>query len=131
MSALKAKRLAWMLVALSLSLAVGAYAFVLRRNWPQPGQDLFGVAITVVFIVAGLVIATRQAGNAIGWLFLGVAASAALASFAGAYASYWIETGAARGTSARSPRSTPRSPGSRSSSCPPPSYCCCSPTAVC
>ena len=94
MSAPYAKRLVWMLVALTLTLTVGAYAFVIIGGTGlNLGQDLFGLAITVVFMVAGLVIATRHVGNAIGWLFLGVAASAALAGFAGAYASYWIETG--------------------------------------
>ena len=33
-------------------------------------------------------------GNAIGWLFLGVGASASLGSLSGAYAQYWIDTGA-------------------------------------
>ena len=95
MSAANARRLAWGLAILAVSLAAAATALVVAGDGGLDiGQDSFIWAITLAFIVAGLVIATRQAGNAIGWLFLGVGVSASLGSLSGAYAQYWIDTGA-------------------------------------
>jgi len=93
MSAANARRLAWGLAILAVSLAAAATALVMAGAGGLDGQDSFSWAITLVFIVAGQVIATRQPGNAIGWLFLGVGVSASLGSLSGAYAQYWIDTG--------------------------------------
>lgn len=81
------------LVALALALVI--LATVVRQ---LPGNRLetsalFSWAITLVFSVAGYVITTRTTGNPIGWLFLGVGVSAAVGTTAGAYATYWVETG--------------------------------------
>ncbi len=56
-------------------------------------RDVFIWAITLVFLVAGHVIATRQPRNPIGWIFLGGGVSAALARLSGAYGDYWLDTG--------------------------------------
>ena len=94
MSPMKARRLAWGLAILAVCLAAAAVAVVLAGDGGLRVSDSFIGAITVVFIVGGHVIATRQAGNAIGWLFLGVGVSAALGSLSGAYAQHWVDTGA-------------------------------------
>jgi hypothetical protein len=95
MSAANARRLAWALAALALALAVAATAVsMMGGSRFDIGQDAFVWAIMLVFTVAGHLIATRKPGNAIGWLFLGVGVSASLGSLSGAYAGYWLDTGA-------------------------------------
>ncbi len=94
MSATNAKRLAWGLALLSLALMVAATVVaMIDGNRVDPARVSFIWAIIIVFTVAGHVIATRQRGNAIGWLFLGVGLSAALGGLASGYATYWVETG--------------------------------------
>jgi hypothetical protein len=52
--------------------------------------SVFIWAIALVFAGVGALIATRQPGNAIGWIFLSVAVTAGLAEVAHAYADYWL-----------------------------------------
>ncbi len=95
MSAVNARRLAWGLALLALALTAAATVISsLGTGGIDVGRSAFIWAITLVFTVAGLVIATRMPGNAIGWLFLGVGVSASLGSLSGTYAGYWIDTGA-------------------------------------
>ncbi len=93
MSAGNAKRLAWGLVALALALTIGSIIISMTGGNRVEFGDVFIWAITVVFGVAGHVIATRHPTNAIGWLFLAVSTSAAVGRLSGAYAGYWLATG--------------------------------------
>jgi MFS family permease len=94
MSTTRSTRLAWALTGLTLALTVASNALtVFGGDRFSLGRDAFIWALTFVFLGAGHVIATRQPGNAIGWLFLGVAVSVGLGSMSGAYAGYWIDTG--------------------------------------
>ena len=81
-----AKRLAWGLVVVTVALFLAGLlgaAFDLRIA--------FIWVIGLVFSVVGALIATRQPGNAIGWIFLSVGVSAGLAELSHGYADYWLE----------------------------------------
>jgi hypothetical protein len=88
-------RLAWGLVALALLLILSATGIALTSGaGVDLGNDVFIWAIAVAFAAAGVLIASRQPGNAIGWLFLGAAVGAGLGALAGSYADYWVDSGA-------------------------------------
>ena len=90
-----AKRGSWGIAALTVVLTVAAPVVATIDGYRLAlASDVFIWGITLAFMVTGHLIATRQPGNAIGWLFLGVGASAALGGLAGAYADYFVETGA-------------------------------------
>jgi hypothetical protein len=60
-----------------------------------PGSDVTtwgGLVLGVTFPVVGWVIATKRPDNRIGWIFLGVGLSQALATFAGQYATVGLLT---------------------------------------
>jgi signal transduction histidine kinase len=73
-----ARRLAWTLFAVDAALAVAAIWFSLLESqqatgsWESGviGDVLFAVAFVLMFPVIGLVLATRQPRNALGWLML-------------------------------------------------------------
>jgi hypothetical protein len=88
------RRFAWGLVAITLVLLVSANALSLAGEAGiDGGQDAFIWAFALVFALAGVLIACREPGNAIGWIFLGAAAAAGLGSLVGAYADYWVHSG--------------------------------------
>ncbi len=90
-----AKRGSWGIAVLTVVLTVAAPVVATIDGYRLAlASDVFIWGITLAFMVTGHLIATRQPGNAIGWLFLGVGASAALGGLAGAYADYFVETGA-------------------------------------
>jgi hypothetical protein len=89
-----AKRLAWGLVVLAHVLTVGSIIISMIGGNRVEFDDAFIWTITFAFAVAGQVIATRHPTNAIGWLCLAVSTSAALGRLSGAYAAYWLATGA-------------------------------------
>ncbi len=90
-----AKRGSWGIAALTVVLTVAAPVVATIDGYRLAlASDVFIWGITLAFMVTGHLIATRQPGNAIGWLFLGVGASAALGGLAGAYADYFVATGA-------------------------------------
>ena len=94
MSPETARRVSLSLAVLALTLTVTALVFsVVDGDRLNVARDAFIWAITLVFLVAGHAIATRQPGNPIGWLFLGGGVAAALSKFLGAYADYWLDTG--------------------------------------
>nr|MBA3821222.1 hypothetical protein [Deltaproteobacteria bacterium] len=84
-----ASRLPW-----ALALAAPA---LLMSSWALAGfaidRGLFISALTLVFSGVGALIASRQPGNAMGWIFLAVGAAAGLAALSGSYADHWV-TGA-------------------------------------
>jgi hypothetical protein len=87
------ERLAWALVAVTLVLLVSANVVSLAGGIGiDVGGDAFTWAFALVFAFAGVLIARRQPGNAIGWIFLGAGMAAALGSLAGSYAEYWVHS---------------------------------------
>jgi hypothetical protein len=88
------RRLAWGFPVVAAALTGVAAAISLTGgDRLDVGKEAFIWAITIVFSVAGYVIANHQPRNPIGWLFLAGGASAALARVAGAYSDYWLDTG--------------------------------------
>ncbi len=82
------------LVLVALAVAAASIAIPMTAGIPvDPDSSVFIWAITLVFSFTGLLIALRQPGNAIGWLFLGVGVSAAFGALSGAYADRWLLTG--------------------------------------
>jgi hypothetical protein len=90
MSTRPVDRTAWGLVALALAVTVAAGVTASISGRFEPGSDSLLWSISLVFAAAGHVIATRQPANVIGWMFLLVAVSAALAQLTGAYAELWV-----------------------------------------
>jgi len=83
----------WALAALVLLLLlVGTLALsVSDLGWSV--ERLFLVALAVVFLGVGALIAIRHPGNAIGWIFLFVAVSSSVAEASYGYVQYWLSRG--------------------------------------
>jgi hypothetical protein len=93
MSGRVTERLAWALVAVTLVFLASANAVSLAGGLGiDVGEDAFTWAFALVFAFAGVLIARRHPGNAIGWLFLGAGVAAGLGSLAGSYGEYWVHT---------------------------------------
>ena len=88
MTAGRARGLAAGIVTLTLVMITAGELLGIAADAENTG-DLFIWAIALVFSAVGTLIATRQPGNAIGWIFLFVGVSAGLGSLAGGYADYW------------------------------------------
>ena len=94
MSARLVRTLPWMLAALALALMICADAIALASGTGDGfGGEFFIWGIAVVFGGAGWLIASRHAGNPIGWIFLVASISAGLGNLSGAYAQYYVDTG--------------------------------------
>jgi hypothetical protein len=94
-SARTARRLAWSAWAVAVLLAVGTAVFLLLAGDVKGQNAAFDAVLAVVLLTyptVGAVIATRQPGNAIGWLFCAVGVPFALSSFCYAYATYDLVT---------------------------------------
>jgi signal transduction histidine kinase len=104
MTTRRARRLAWS--AWTASLAIGVLSFPLQAVAGFEFADvavfmpIFAV-IVLGFSTIGLLIASRQPGNAIGWIFLAVGVSGAASSLAQGYANYALATGRTSSTLAR------------------------------
>jgi hypothetical protein len=89
------RRLAWGLAALaSAATTAGIVLSLATANDVSPGDEIFPLlvgAIAIVFAGVGGLIATRQPGNTIGWLFLGAGVAAGVAGLASSYADYWVD----------------------------------------
>ena len=92
MSGRASTRLAWALVALAVALLVsGAVVLLASGIGVNVGNEVIIWLITLVFAATGVLIASRQPRNAIGWTFLGAAVAAGLGSLASSYADYWVD----------------------------------------
>jgi signal transduction histidine kinase len=91
-----ASRLAWSMWATTLLLQIAS--FLLRREEEFPAQEIVFAVIFPLFLLAfssvGALIASRQPGNPIGWIFLGVGLLWALAGTSEDFAWYSARTGA-------------------------------------
>ena len=88
-------RLAWGLAGLGLLLvASGTVLSLASGTGIDVRAEVFIWAITLAFAAAGVLIAARHPRNAIGWIFLGAGVAAGLGAVVGAYAEYWVESGA-------------------------------------
>jgi len=85
----RASRLPWVLALAAPTLLMSSWAFA----GFDIDRSVFISALTLVFSGVGALIASRQPGNAMGWIFLAVGASAGLAGLSGSYADRWV-TGA-------------------------------------
>lgn len=98
MSAHRATLLAWGLAAFAAALLVGGFlAYIAADAFVLTALDLFTTAITVAFSIVGALVAKRHPGNAIGWIFLGVAVFTGLGGLAHGYAEYRIQDGGTTG----------------------------------
>jgi hypothetical protein len=74
--------LAWSLFGLFAGLTAGNVALVL---WDEGSSEGLLILLGLVFGLVGALVASREPGNAVGWLLLTVALSFALTSFADSY----------------------------------------------
>jgi MFS family permease len=92
MSARAARRLAWGLATLALVLLLSGFALsVATGSGLEIGLDGLIWALALAFSGVGAQIASRHQGNAIGWIFLGVAVATGLGTATGSYAGYWVD----------------------------------------
>jgi hypothetical protein len=84
---------AWTLAGLAPVLLVSSVVVSLVGGAGAGVGSGFISAITLTFAVAGVLIATRQPSNAIGWIFLAAGVAAGVGALAGSYAEYWLESG--------------------------------------
>ena len=82
--------LPWLLAAFALALLISAFALT---GTDDLGQDVIGTSLVLAFTGVGALVASRQPGNAMGWLLLGVGAATGLGFLAGSYADYWVAGG--------------------------------------
>lgn len=99
------------------------------------GADVLVTVATAVvlmmFPIAGVVIATRQPANTIGWILLAIGGGWGLLAGATGYADYGIRLHPDRCPRRTSPRRSPSRCGPRRSGSPGRSCSCSSPTAAC
>jgi hypothetical protein len=88
------RRLAWGLAALAIALqGAGVVLFATVGSLELAQVDGFTTGIAVAFAAVGGLIASRIPGNAIGWIFLGVAVTTGLGGLSHGYADRWLAGG--------------------------------------
>ena len=77
---------AWVSAALALALLTSGFllAGIARGGWPLIP------ALVLAFAGVGALVASRQPGNAVGWIFAGVALATGFGSLASSYADRWV-----------------------------------------
>jgi hypothetical protein len=89
-----AKRLAAGLAALVVVLFIVALVFAASSNGGVDVADsILIIGIGLTFTCVGVLIAGRQPGNAIAWVFLSAGVGASLGALSGSYADYWVGSG--------------------------------------
>ena len=98
-----ASRLAWSLVALSVTLLVGGVWLARTTRFTaveltygstaELGSVVLNLVTVLTFSVVGAIVASRHPRNTIGWLFCSVGLVVGLSALAGGYAEYWLASG--------------------------------------
>ena len=98
MSVPRATTLAWGLAGLAVTLLVGGFLVPMTVGaFELTPVDLLTTAITIAFSAVGALIAKRHPGNAIGWIFLGVAVSSGLGGLTHGYVAFLLADGGSPG----------------------------------
>src|SRR6266508_6783114 len=94
-----ARRLAWSIAALSLTLAIAGLGLNILARVQGHGEGwliLFGPATAVTYALVGALVATRQPRNPIGWIFSAEGVFAGLTSLSSSnYSGLCLWSGAA------------------------------------
>ncbi len=99
MSATHARRLGWAVVVLTLALQLGGKALYATTDaFELTAVDLLLPLNTTAFSIVGALVASRHPDNAIGWIFLGAAASGALGDLAFGFVEYSVQADGDPGT---------------------------------
>ena len=92
MSAAGSRRLALALAVLTPLLLVASLVLELATGLSLDlSSDVILWALGLTFAAVGWLIASREPGNAIGWIFLGAAVAAGFGNLSSTYASYWVD----------------------------------------
>jgi hypothetical protein len=87
--------LAWSVWALSVAFAMGGLLFLLLNGSYEHllGESLgVDLAVAVAFPTVGAIIASRQAGNAVGWIFCAIGLGGGASIFFSEYGIYALVT---------------------------------------
>src|SRR2546430_13920929 len=84
--------IAWPACGLAVAASAGSVALRFAAGAHSPSIQTFSWLLSLAFPVIGAVIATRRPGNRIGWIFVAVGVSFAVASLSSEYASYALIT---------------------------------------
>ena len=84
--------IAWPACGLAVAASVGSLALRFAAGGHSPSIQTFSLLLSLAFPVVGAVIATRRPGNWIGWIFVAVGVSFAVATLSSEYASYALIT---------------------------------------
>ena len=84
--------IAWPTCGLVVAASAGSLALRCAEGVHSPSIQAFSLLLSLAFPVIGAVIATRRPGNPIGWIFVAVGVSFAVASLSSEYASYALIT---------------------------------------
>ena len=133
MKARTASRLAWSLWVVAIVLLIVNVVFSVRADaLGDIGVFVFVYPIFLLaFATVGALIAARQPGNAIGWVFIGTGLAWAILGAADAYAAYALATGQEASLAARAADWVNIWFYGRGSSCRSRSCSCCSRTGGC
>jgi len=95
----RAERLAAGLACLVVALFIASIVFSASSKGGVDVADSFLViGIGLTFTCVGVLIAGRQPGNAIAWVFLTAGVGAGLGGLSGSYADYWVGSGSGSDT---------------------------------
>src|SRR2546423_586983 len=84
--------IAWLACGLVVAASAGSVALRSAEGARSPSIQTFSLLLSLAFPVIGAVIATRRPGNWIGWIFVAVGVSFAVATLSSEYASYALIT---------------------------------------
>jgi hypothetical protein len=92
MSAAGSRRLALALAVLTPLLLLASLVLELATGISLDlSSDVILWALGLTFAAVGWLIASREPGNAIGWIFLGAAVAAGFGNLSSTYAGYWVD----------------------------------------
>jgi hypothetical protein len=87
---ISSRRLAWSLAVLAVVLMLGSAALTIVSDSGGAFGSVFIWAIALGFSAIGALIASRQPGNAIGWILIAAGVAAGLGELAHSFTDYWL-----------------------------------------